>query len=704
MKQGQISTVSISDMTGTQAPSAGSNGHLGSLALHSDLAALANLVNALEISGSHGFSGFSGISGAMGSSGFSGFSGMPGAFTASGFSGFSGTNGTVGSNGASGFSGFSGTNGTVGSNGASGFSGFSGFSGISGATGSSGFSGFSGSNFSLSGLTSGQMIIATGPTTIAGTTAVVDLSGNTVLIGGIVGYSGDNGEVLQVNGNVSAKEVIVGVYDSVNGWMEYAKLSSTDGSIKFSSDVDNPYTHVNGIGYKTNNNVNTDDMIFWTYVGGDSTKRERFRLQNTGNILIAPGTSLITTASTSISAGFNLPHGTAPTNPINGDMWSTSAGFFGRVSGQTVGPFSVGGSGADGVSSLNGLEGGLNIVAGAGITVSASGSNITITSTGGGSSPTSGNIILDGWNSSTTVVSATTTAPTKGTVVNDTLYWRQVGDTMECRLDYYQSGGGSNGTGSYQWLIPGGLHADTSKCSIDSIIASPMSSLGTGFISNGTNSDSSETLAVVLANSTNIGLTSVKSLNSIGSTYGGFGGSLIYTANFSIPILEWANNVGSASSSLPQFMECALDSALMSITVESGSYTLGHVFLSLAALTCTGVQVYWAGSATTLDIILWDNTGTNIANGTITVTSTPGMFRGYFGTPITLTSNARYIVSYCDTAGSPQYMGSLPTLMPPYSYSPPGYVSVTFLSATGTNNYPTTGSASNAWLLDPIFS
>lgn len=46
--------------------------------------------------------------------------------------------------------------------------------------------------------------------------------------------------------------------------------------------------------------------------------------------------ALITTASVAGAAGFNVPHGTAPTTPNNGDFWSTTGGFFGRLNGTTV--------------------------------------------------------------------------------------------------------------------------------------------------------------------------------------------------------------------------------------------------------------------------------------------------------------------------------------------------------------------------------
>jgi hypothetical protein len=43
-----------------------------------------------------------------------------------------------------------------------------------------------------------------------------------------------------------------------------------------------------------------------------------------------------TVASAVGGAGLNIPPGTAPTTPNNGDFWSTSSGFFGRVAGGTV--------------------------------------------------------------------------------------------------------------------------------------------------------------------------------------------------------------------------------------------------------------------------------------------------------------------------------------------------------------------------------
>ena len=43
----------------------------------------------------------------------------------------------------------------------------------------------------------------------------------------------------------------------------------------------------------------------------------------------------VTTASAAAAAGINLPHGTAPTSPVNGDMWTTTSGLFVRINGTT---------------------------------------------------------------------------------------------------------------------------------------------------------------------------------------------------------------------------------------------------------------------------------------------------------------------------------------------------------------------------------
>jgi hypothetical protein len=45
------------------------------------------------------------------------------------------------------------------------------------------------------------------------------------------------------------------------------------------------------------------------------------------------------------AASISMPHGVAPTTPVDGDLWTTTAGMFVRINGATVGPLGVGGGG-----------------------------------------------------------------------------------------------------------------------------------------------------------------------------------------------------------------------------------------------------------------------------------------------------------------------------------------------------------------------
>ena len=52
------------------------------------------------------------------------------------------------------------------------------------------------------------------------------------------------------------------------------------------------------------------------------------------------GTVIMPTTATG-GASFRSPHGTAPTTPTNGDIWTTTSGLFVRVNGSTVGPLTA---------------------------------------------------------------------------------------------------------------------------------------------------------------------------------------------------------------------------------------------------------------------------------------------------------------------------------------------------------------------------
>lgn len=51
-------------------------------------------------------------------------------------------------------------------------------------------------------------------------------------------------------------------------------------------------------------------------------------------------TQLIFAAGTTGVSPMRIPHGSAPTTPVDGDIWTTTAGLFVRINGVTVGPLS----------------------------------------------------------------------------------------------------------------------------------------------------------------------------------------------------------------------------------------------------------------------------------------------------------------------------------------------------------------------------
>lgn len=61
--------------------------------------------------------------------------------------------------------------------------------------------------------------------------------------------------------------------------------------------------------------------------------------QHSGNLSLTNLTAfgeIFTAASSTANAGLNLPHGSPPTSPVNGDLWTTTSGAFARINGSTV--------------------------------------------------------------------------------------------------------------------------------------------------------------------------------------------------------------------------------------------------------------------------------------------------------------------------------------------------------------------------------
>lgn len=67
-----------------------------------------------------------------------------------------------------------------------------------------------------------------------------------------------------------------------------------------------------------------------------------------------------------------------------------------------------------------------------------------------------------GWTSFTTTISAVTTAPTTGTVLNNTSSYLQMGKMLFIKFFFNQSSGGSAGSGIYLFSIPSAFTINTS--------------------------------------------------------------------------------------------------------------------------------------------------------------------------------------------------------------------------------------------------
>jgi hypothetical protein len=168
--------------------------------------------------------------------------------------------------------------------------------------------------------------------------------------------------------------------------------------------------------------------------------------------------------------------------------------------------------------------------------------------------PTYGAALTD-WQTYSLTIGATTTAPTKGSVIRDTARWRRVGDSVEIRYDYEQNGAGSSGSGDYLFPLPNGLQIDTSKISTNTnneiIVGHLMVSNSTTGLAN-----ASRHGFVQVYNSTNLGLvgsdthTGTATQQLVSSGYLGLNNTnLIYSFYALVPVLGWTSNITSGNSS-----------------------------------------------------------------------------------------------------------------------------------------------------------
>jgi hypothetical protein len=152
---------------------------------------------------------------------------------------------------------------------------------------------------------------------------------------------------------------------------------------------------------------------------------------------------------------------------------------------------------------------------------------------------------ISDWVTFTPTITATAN-PTTGTVTFNVARWRRVGGTMELEWDYAQSAAGTDGTGTYQFLIPAGQSIDTTILgaggalgSVNNVLARAWGvGLKTGavpFTFNVEPTDSTHLFMIDSLNNSNVG----------GSGANSYFGYTSFRISFrgSLPISNWATNL-----------------------------------------------------------------------------------------------------------------------------------------------------------------
>lgn len=169
--------------------------------------------------------------------------------------------------------------------------------------------------------------------------------------------------------------------------------------------------------------------------------------------------------------------------------------------------------------------------------------SVEVTSVGGSLSTFSIPNATD-WTSFSMTITGTSSNPTKGTVT-ETAYSRRNGDSLEIQYSLIQTVAGTNGSGTYLFLLPSSLAIDTTKLPV----STDPNNTDCGFASVTANANVSNATGVVNAyDSTHLSLATLNVggggvASAIGS--GSFGlnnGTMKYTFFARVPISGWTSN------------------------------------------------------------------------------------------------------------------------------------------------------------------
>jgi len=180
----------------------------------------------------------------------------------------------------------------------------------------------------------------------------------------------------------------------------------------------------------------------------------------------------------------------------------------------------------------------------------------------------SGAVVTD-WQSYVATITGTTTNPTKGTVVQDKMYWRRVGDSIELRYEFKQTAAGTAGSGTYQFALPSGYTIDTTKVDNTSIAQSQSLGYFAAF------SGATEIDGTVNACGTAVlCLYSSSGGNFIGSALGPLSAATTrYSFHAIVPITGWSSNVQMSNDTDTRVIAAQVVSGNAQAFVTSGTDT-----------------------------------------------------------------------------------------------------------------------------------
>lgn len=171
----------------------------------------------------------------------------------------------------------------------------------------------------------GNMVLSASPT-FTGTVTTAALSATTGVF--TKATAGDSARF--TNAAASNKSLYIYTDATVSGIFSTASGAGSANAFYFDNTTDTHYWQINGLSTRMNlssTGLAVTGTFSSTGIGGIGAATSA-----TTNLNLAAGTTGVST--------LRIPHGSAPSAPVDGDMWTTTAGLYIRINGGTVGPLS----------------------------------------------------------------------------------------------------------------------------------------------------------------------------------------------------------------------------------------------------------------------------------------------------------------------------------------------------------------------------